>query len=160
MARTRDPIRRAQLLVTGGVAACARRFSADGVLLTATSVRGMKYGTPAALGDELIITVEPTAELPDATDADAYRASASIARAFDGQELISIAEIDLAFQPRSARDPREVGPSAAAEGAVRIRADECDARGCLSLHAALRHFERQRTRAIGGPAGLAALQAS
>ena len=119
----------------------------------------MKYGTPAALGDELIITVEPTAELPDATDA-AYRASASIARASDGQELISIAEIDLAFQPRFARDPREVGPSAAAEGAVRIRADECDARGCLSLHAALRHFERQRTRAIGGPAGLAALQAS
>ena len=121
----------------------------------------MKYGTPAALGDELIITVEPIAELLDATDPDAYRASASIARASDGQELISIAEIDLAFQPRSTRDPGELGPSAANEGAaVRIRADECDARGCLSLHAALRHFERQRTRAIGGPAGLAALQAS
>ena len=46
---------------------------------------------------------------------------------------------------------------AAADAPLALHVDECSALGTLSVHAAVRYFERHRTQYLGGPDQLAGL---
>ncbi len=160
-----------------GVASIGSLFNQRRLHLAVEHLDGVRYASPARLGDDLAVRLEP---LSFASGALGLRAD--ISRASDGASLWSCKQLRVRFYSESGacvewplpaveRLPASEASSAfkaapselPQEGAsqprrVRLHADEASPLGSLSLHAALRYFERDRSGAIGGPGALAALQ--
>jgi len=161
-----------------GTSACGTLLR-QGQLLGIEALDVMKYAEPALLGDVCEVRGEFTG-----MSGGALSLRIALVRCSDDKELCSCARLELAFRDaegsvapawplpgspvRAAElselpelaglavpaDPTEL----AADLPVVLHADEAGGQGRLTLHAALRYFERHRTSFIGGPDALAGLQ--
>lgn len=161
-----------------GASACGNLLQSEGLLLGVEALDGLKYADAALLGDACEVRGAFTG-LVDGV----LSLRVALVRAADGKELCSCARLELCFRGRNGElvpqwplppPPQLTGgltmpaagaalvPPAAQSPPTRLvlQADEASGHGSLSMHAALRYFERHRTAFVGGPDALAALQAS
>uniref|UniRef100_A0A7S0LRK8 Thioesterase domain-containing protein n=1 Tax=Coccolithus braarudii TaxID=221442 RepID=A0A7S0LRK8_9EUKA len=161
-----------------GSSQCAHLFRKSGLLLGIDSIHAMKFGTAAILGDD--ITVRSTVLGVDAHES--LHLQIQLVRPADETILITCPRATFSFATRVGEPtpwpaermfpadfdceiatPTGKLPDLDADSAststqvLRLQADECNAHGRISMHAALRYFERQRSTALGGPSVLAAL---
>jgi len=167
-----------------GLRGCARAKRDAGLLVGVDAFRGMRYSAPALLGDELNCHVE----LKGIDEQGRLSFGASLERATDGSVLNSVSDLRLAFRgvESSAIDAPPWGcfhlqldddalqpaaqiglteddaglATATAPDRLCLQPDELGGGGGLTMHTALRYFERQRTSLIGGPDALKGLQDS
>lgn len=161
-----------------GLPECEAAFVDSGLLYGIESLGNMKFNAAACLGDELEVCC--SAQGLDRGGRLSF--GASVVRAADGTKLNSI-DVQVGFRDRvtglpaerwplatptalaEARDApaKRVAPpagSAAFSAQYRLQADELGGHGGLTMHGALRFFERQRSALLGGPSALAELQAA
>eukprot|EP00316_Scyphosphaera_apsteinii_P009773 CAMPEP_0119300462 /NCGR_PEP_ID=MMETSP1333-20130426/2403_1 /TAXON_ID=418940 /ORGANISM="Scyphosphaera apsteinii, Strain RCC1455" /LENGTH=233 /DNA_ID=CAMNT_0007302239 /DNA_START=126 /DNA_END=824 /DNA_ORIENTATION=- len=157
-----------------GLDRCAHAMREGGVIGT-DSVRSMKYSAGAVLGDELRLRVM---QHPGCDSLGRLSFDMVLMRA-DGTELNACTDLRVGFRSRSngllepmpsrlgLKVNSEIGSFGADEieppGAecsppiactTRLQGDELGGFGGLSLHGAMRYFERHRTTFIGGPDAL------
>uniref|UniRef100_A0A7S4C181 Thioesterase domain-containing protein n=1 Tax=Chrysotila carterae TaxID=13221 RepID=A0A7S4C181_CHRCT len=171
-----------------GLSRCGQIYRATGRLLRLESLEKVKFVSPAMLGDDLrvdisVLGLDPTDRLhvrasvrreadkqelwscESATlsfrsgleSTPAWPASLPRPGPSDASEALSRAE-DEADGQRVLAEMNEMCQTESAASSVSVQSDECDALGMISLHSALRYFERQRSNCIGGPLALARLQ--
>ena len=167
-----------------GMPACSELLRTQGLFLGLEAMDGVKYAQPALLGDTCevrgemlslaqgrlavrgsIVRVEDEAELHSGTfefafrDRDGQVATSWPLLAGVPEELVRTDETSEADVADDAVAELPEGLSSL-ELPVVLQADEAGGAGRLTMHAALRFFERHRTTFIGGPDALAALQAA
>ncbi|KAL1507319.1 hypothetical protein AB1Y20_008165 [Prymnesium parvum] len=161
-----------------GMSGCARAARSEGALIGVDALTGMRYSSPALLGDEIDAFVSVRGQ--DALGR--IVCEATLVRASDAAVLNRVSDLRVAFRALcdgSRRDPPwaylqchselpllqptgvsadGVPPFVSLPTGLALQADELGGHGALTMHTALRYFERQRTRLIGGPEELKLLQ--
>mmetsp|Transcript_18703 Transcript_18703/g.61804 ORF Transcript_18703/g.61804 Transcript_18703/m.61804 type:complete len:328 (+) Transcript_18703:58-1041(+) len=173
---------RAAMSALVGLPNAERLLRTERSSLGLVSVTGMKCSTAAKLGDDCHVEVSP-----QGIDAAGRLAYAAVLVRADGKALCSASDLRLGCirdghvqddwplpSTNSSRDfpdapagseavlgaapPAGEAPAvAAADAPLALHVDECSALGTLSVHAAVRYFERHRTQYLGGPDQLAGL---
>lgn len=157
-----------------GYDVCARAMKEEGLFVSVDSLKGMRYSSPALLGDDIFVQIEQTGQ----DESGRLGFSANVIRAQDGTVLNSVSDMRLAFRkisdgtihPPPGQEEQEaslesressdmdVPATISAPHELILQADELGGHGALTIHTALRYFERQRTSLIGGPDALKRLQ--
>lgn len=173
---------RAAMSALVGLPNAERLLRTERSSLGLVSVAGMKCSAAAKLGDDCHVEVSP-----QGIDAAGRLAYAAVLVRADGKALCSASDLRLGCirdghvqddwplpSTNSSRDfpdapagseavlgaapPAGEAPAvAAADAPLALHVDECSALGTLSVHAAVRYFERHRTQYLGGPDQLAGL---
>lgn len=155
----------------------------DDVIFGVQQAHGMRYVNPATLGDSCEAVLEPLGidaagrlamkaalvrdgkELCTCGDLRFGFASRSTT---DGLSMTKwpmdtadlthlVAPEDPCAKDDVSNPPVSGSSPPLADGALMLQLDEASCSGALTLHAALRYFERHRTTYLGGPSGLQAL---
>ena len=178
---------RAAMAAVGAEAIGAARRRSPDLLFGLHSADGLRYSVPATLGDACDVSLELLGvsagklaakaalvrrsdgkELFTAADLRfgfVEEASGRAARACDTWPLPADAADAVPddpcgpeAMPRDAVAPEASASPALAPPGLTLNLDEASAAGGVSLHAALRYFERHRTTYLGGPGALGALR--
>ena len=155
---------RAAAATISGTTQVGKLLRSDGLGFGLLSASGLKYSTPAVLGDACHVDLKPH----EATEADGIvSCAAALIRNRDGEVLCTASDLRLGWvgavsaiaacadeplgeYPAACESPELLEP-------LSLQLDECSPVGTLGMHAAVRYFERHRTHYLGGPENLAAM---